>query len=171
MFLTRSRHHGPPILQRFPTAFTRNFRTSPRLWLPRSSVNITTKSTPETPRFRDELVRSVTPKSFSDHVRYPGIGNQILVSRTRGLGSGLVACAEQAVCLVFRLWLFRCVFGSRQAHQLRYELLGPEAFARVKHLDYGPARFRPNEEGEVFRVCQGVFHPARGIAHSSHLAL
>ena len=82
MFLTRPRHHGSPILQRFPTAFTRTFRASPRLWLPRSSVNITTKSTPDTPRFRDELVRTVLPKSFSDHVRHPGIRNQILVSRT-----------------------------------------------------------------------------------------
>ena len=85
-------HHGFPVLQRFPTAFARSFRTSPRSWLPRSSVNITTNSTPETPRFRDELVRSISPKSFSDHVRYPGIRNQILVRRTWGFGSELVVC-------------------------------------------------------------------------------
>ena len=92
MFLTRPRHHGSLILQRFPTAFTRNFRTTSRLWLPRSSVNVTTKSATETPRFRDEVIRSILPKSFSDHVRYPGIRNQILVSRTRRLGSGLGVC-------------------------------------------------------------------------------
>ncbi|KAF9649170.1 hypothetical protein BDM02DRAFT_3155410 [Thelephora ganbajun] len=78
MFSPRFHHHGSPILQRFPTVFTRNFRPSSRLWLPRSSVNITTKSTPETLRFRDELIRSTSPKSFSDRVRYPGIRNQIL---------------------------------------------------------------------------------------------
>ena len=32
MFLHRLHHHGSPILQRFPMVFTRNLRTSPRLW-------------------------------------------------------------------------------------------------------------------------------------------
>lgn len=156
MSLPRFCHHGSPILQRFPTVFTRNFRTSPRLWLPRSSVNVATTSTPETPRFRDELVRSTSPKSFSDHVRYPGIRNQILVGGIRGSCSELVVLNEP--CIAFHLRLFRCIFGGRQAHQLRHELLGPETFARVKHLDHGPTWFRPDEEGEVFRICQGASH-------------
>lgn len=92
MLFRRFCHHGSPILQRFPTVFAKNFRTSPRLWLPRSSVNVATKLTPETPRFRDELVRTTSPKSFSDHVRYPGIRNQVLVSRLDGSVFELAVC-------------------------------------------------------------------------------
>ena len=146
--LYRFPHHGSPALQRFPTVFTRNFRVSSRLWLPRATVNISTKPAPETTRFRDELVRSASPKSFSDHVRYPGIRNQILVSRIEGPVSELV-CTERAACPVFHLRLFRCVLHSCQTHELRHKFLGPKAFTRVKHLDYGSARVRPDEEGEV----------------------
>ena len=110
-------------------------------------MNIVTKPTPGTTRFRDELVRSSSPKSFSDHVRYPGIRNQILVSRIESLVSELVALSEPHQ--VFHLRLFRRVLRSRQTHKLRHKFLGPKTFTRVKRLDYGSAWVRPDEEGEV----------------------
>lgn len=77
-------------------------------------------------------------------------------------------CAERAFRVVFHLWLFCCIFNRRKAYQLRHELLGPETLARVKHLDYGSAWFRPDEEGEVLRIRQGAFRVRRIVWRHSH---
>ena len=164
--LHRFPHHGSPVFQRFSTVFTRSFRISPRLWLPRSSVNFVTKPTPETTRFRDELVRSTSPKSFSDHVRYPGIRNQILVSRVESPVSELVILSEprtqfftfgsfvafsiaakltnydtslwsQKLSLGSSVWIMGPP-GSDQMRKARYF-----EYAKVRHGRHGSGRYLP----------------------------
>ena len=129
MFLHRLPHHGSPILQRFPTVFTRNLRTSPRLWLPRSSVNITTKSTPKTARFRDELVKSTSPKSFSDRVRYPGVRNQVLVSEIGG--------SVSASCVLNELHVQFFTFGSFVAFSIAAKLTNYDTSYWAQKLSLG----------------------------------
>ena len=126
MFLPRFHHHGSPFLQRFPTVFTRNFRTAPRLWLPRSSVNTTTKAS-ETPRFRDELARSTFPKSFNDHLRHPGIRNQILVSRIWGSVPRVSSVLNELLRSFFSLAL-SLHFQQPQSVPTTTRVIGPRNF-------------------------------------------